>query len=289
MAESLTDRSVVRRLLGELDVRPSKRLGQSFLVDPGVPEAIAEAVGAFGPDRIVEIGAGLGAVTEAIASLAPEVIALEVDGRLAEHLSRQFSEEPAVSVLHQDVLEFSLPRSGGRMLVVGSIPYAITAPILQRLIEQRDALVGAVLLTQREVAERVEQSPGRGGSSLGVLVRAYADVERIRRVSRGCFYPRPDVDSLLWSMRFLDAARFKAGAEPFFSLVRAIYGARRKMLRGALRSLGDVETVSRALAEVGIDGTVRGETLGFEELDRLARALEVAGLRGEARESPVQN
>jgi 16S rRNA (adenine1518-N6/adenine1519-N6)-dimethyltransferase len=264
-------------VLRQLGVRPSKRLGQSFLVDPGVVQAFADAARAFAPQHIVEIGPGLGAVTEALALVVPRLTAIEVDGRLAQRLAEAFADRPSVQVLHEDVLDHSF--SGDEdILVVGSIPYAITGRILQHLVEGRSGLVGAVLLTQREVAEKIAASPGPDGSALGVLVRAYADVERIRRVSRGCFFPEPDVDSALWTVCFLEAPRFSADAETFFAVVRAIYGARRKMLRSALRGFAARTDARRALELAEIDPTDRGETLGFDALDRLAVSIRELGI-----------
>lgn len=279
-SEELTDRLTLRRMLRDADVRPSKRLGQNFLADPGVLGAIRDAVSAESPSRIVEIGAGFGAVTSVLASLAPDVVAVEIDQRLVEALERNVASCDSVAVRHCDVLDYEIERAsdGGKVVVVGCIPYAITAPILQRIVAQREAVSAAVLVTQREVAEKIAVSPGASGSALGVLVRGYADVRLLRRVGRGSFFPVPEVDSTLWTMHFLEGARFTAGSETFFTMVRAIYGVRRKMLRVALRAYAERECVDDALKAAGIEGTVRGETLGFDELDRLARAFE----RGEA-------
>ena len=278
--EQLTDRKTVRRQLAKAGVRPSKRLGQSFLVEPGVLDAIRDVVIEARPERIVEIGAGLGAVTQVLAPLAQEVIALEIDARLVDVLTRNVGGLPSVVVCHENALDYCFPdaQDSGKVVVVGSIPYAITAPILQRLVANRVGISAAVLLTQREVAENIAASPGASGSALGVLVRAHADVHLLRRVGRGSFFPVPDVDSTLWTMRFLDGARFKAGTETFFTVVRAIYGVRRKMLRVALRPLASREQLAEILNAADIEETVRGETLGFDELDRLSCAFESAGL-----------
>ena len=280
VADDLTDRKTVRRQLAEAGVRPSKRLGQSFLVEPGVLDAIRDVVSDAQPERIVEIGAGLGAVTQVLAPLAHEVIALEIDARLVDVLTRNVEGLPSVVVCHENALDYSFPDvpERGKVFAVGSIPYAITAPILQRVVANREGISAALLLTQREVAEKIAASPGPSGSALGVLVRAYADVQLLRRVGRGSFFPVPEVDSTLWVMRFLEGARFKAGAETFFAIVRAIYGVRRKMIRAALRSLAPREQLSEILNEAQVEETVRGETLSFDELDRVACAFDAAGL-----------
>ena len=274
-ADGLTDRATVRRLLLDAGVRPSKRLGQNFLVDGAAVDAIARVAADAKPTRIVEIGAGLGAVTRALAPLAPEVVAIELDRRLADVLEQTVSDLDSVSVWRGDILDYAFEGSGNRgTIVVGSLPYASTAAILQHLVAHRGAISTAVVLTQREVAEKIAASPGQAGSALGVLVRAYADVEIHRAVGRGSFHPVPDVDSLLWAIRFLDRPRFEAESDTFFAVVRTIYGVRRKMLRVALRALASRETVAEVLDRAGVEGTDRGETLGFDALDRLARAFE---------------
>jgi 16S rRNA (adenine1518-N6/adenine1519-N6)-dimethyltransferase len=275
-ADELTDRGTVRRLLREAGIRPSKRLGQSFLVDRAVVDAISRIVAEASPRRIVEIGAGLGTVTRALASLAREVVAIEIDRRLVAILERTVGDFDSVTVRHGDVLDYAFGEreSAPKALVFGSLPYASTAPILQHLVAHRRSIAAVVLLTQREVARKIEASPGASGSALGVLIRAYADVDLLRRVGRESFHPVPTVESSLWTMRFLERARFSAGPGAFFAVVRTVYGVRRKMLRVALRSLVPRERVGDVLRTAGIEGDVRGETLGFDELDRLAHALE---------------
>jgi 16S rRNA (adenine1518-N6/adenine1519-N6)-dimethyltransferase len=176
----------------------------------------------------------------------------------------------------EDVLRFDFTEalSGEPAYVVGSLPYRITAPILQRLMEHRAAFSGGLLITQREVAEKIVASPGKEGSALGILVRAYAEIELVRRIGRRSFEPIPDVDSSLWTVSFRDRPRFGANEAAFFLTVRALYNARRKMLRRVLRDLVPVGAVDAILAMARIDGDVRGETLGFDELDRLAKAVD---------------
>jgi 16S rRNA (adenine1518-N6/adenine1519-N6)-dimethyltransferase len=273
----LTDRTVVQRILREADVRPSKRLGQSFLVDSTVLTSIAEIVRDAAPHRIVEIGAGLGTVTRVLAPLARQVVAVELDRRLVGVLERTVGETASVEIRTQDILDFDFVAEGETVFVVGSIPYHLTAPIVRHLVRQRAAISGAALLTQREVAEKIAASPGVGGTAFGVFVRAYADVTSIRAVKRTSFYPPPDVESTLSKLSFLDAPRFQAAPDTFFSVVRAVYGARRKMIRKALRAILPSVDIARVLCEAGIEGSARGETFAFDELDRLARAIERRG------------
>ena len=277
MTESAADRGVARALLSEAGVRPSKRLGQSFLVDPAVLADVEAIVVARPEETIVEVGPGLGAVTEVLLRSGKAVVAIELDRRLAALLDRRLADRGRLTVVRDDVLRFDPGKrlGGGPVYVVGSLPYRITAPILRWLIEGRDTLSGALLITQREVAEKIAASPGKDGSSLGILVRAYADIDVVRQVARRSFLPAPEVDSTLWRLAFRDRPRFASDPEVFFAVVRALYGARRKMVRSALRSLVPAEVIPAVLNEAAIDGTARGEGLGFEQLDRLAGAMSV--------------
>ena len=274
MTGSITDRRVVRAHLAEAGVRPSKKLGQSFLADDGVLASIEQILARVSPETIVEIGPGLGAVTEVLLRHARRVLAVEVDRRLADSLVERLGASEGLDVRNENVLRLDIADDlgDGPAYVVGSLPYRITAPILKWLIGQRGVLSGALLITQREVAEKIAASPGKEGSALGILVRAYAEVDIVRRVSRGSFFPVPEVDSTLWSLTFLERPRFESDSEAFFSVVRALYGTRRKMIRSALRALLPAEAIGAILEEARIDGTARGEELDFEQLDRLAAA-----------------
>lgn len=274
----------VRRELEALGIRPSKRLGQSFLVDPNVVTRVIEAVGEEVRSGVVEIGPGLGALTFPLAERVDRLIAVEIDRRLAARLRDAFaSRTDAVEIREGDILEFDFGEAasglGTRLAVVGSIPYSITAPILKKLIDERAAIQSAYVITQREVAEKIAASPGRDGTALGILVRAYADVAILRRIPRGAFYPAPEVDSCLWKITMLDRPRFAASESSFFAVVRAIYGARRKTLRNALQRAFSVADVDVLIARAGLDGRARGETLSFPGLDALGLAADELSIR----------
>jgi len=177
-----------------------------------------------------------------------------------------------VEIVHRDFLAFDLTSAfpTASVYVVGSIPYRVTAPILNHLVLHRKAITGALLLTQQEVADKIASSPGPQGSALGVLIQAYADVTSICCVPKGSFFPIPKVDSVLWRLTLLNPPRFSAPPEVFFTLVRTLYGKRRKMVRVALRGLLPPDRIAPVLDEARIVPTARGETLTFVELDRLA-------------------
>ena len=274
-SNDLISKREVIALLAEAGIHPSKRLGQNFLVDRAALDAIIDEVRRAEPRVIVEIGAGLGTVTRELAGIAERMIAVELDRRLAGILERTVGQRENVEVRRQDFLAFSFADIAGKekSFVVGNIPYRITAPILKHVVEQRERISSALLLTQREVAMKILSSPGKEGSSLGVFVQAYADVRILRNVPRGSFFPVPDVDSTLWTMSFLDAPRFAAKEEDFFAVVRAVYGVRRKMIRGALRDLFPNESTEDLLRSIDIDPTLRGEALSFQQLDAIAQLI----------------
>ncbi len=273
--ERVTDSSVARRLLAEIGVRPRKQLGQNFLVDPSIVTEIGERLRAKRPGGVVEIGPGLGALTEVIADVSPSIIAVEIDPRLANGLRERLHDRANVSIRTDDVLtyDFSSGELEQPIWVVGSLPYRITTPILKHLIDQREGIVGACLITQWEVAEKIASSPGKDGSALGVFVQAYASVSAVRRIRRGSFFPIPDVDSAYWEIEFLPEPRFSASDDAFFAVVRTLYRNRRKMVRRGLRDLLDADRITSVLAQAGIDETARGDTLSMNELDCLAGAL----------------
>lgn len=271
----LTSRKEVASLLRTAGVHPSKRLGQNFLVDRTALDAILIEVKRAAPCEILEIGAGLGTVTSELARIADRVVAVEVDRRLAALLERTVGGMRNVEIVRADILTLDLrcASKSDSLFIVGNIPYRITAPILKHLVEYRDVISGALLLTQCEVAEKIALSPGRDGSALGVFLQAYADIHVIKHVPKGSFYPVPEVDSTLWRLSFLKEPRFSAAPDDFFAIVRTLYGKRRKMVRAALRDLLPSAQVSEILKTAGIDPSARGETLTLEEIDRIARLL----------------
>ena len=273
--ENLTSRGTVASLLRSAGIRPNKRLGQNFLVDRSVLSAIVSELERDRPDEILEIGAGLGTVTRELARIASRVVAVELDQRLTQILRRTVGGLENVEIVCQNFLKFDLSHASGAgpFHVVGNIPYRITSPILKHLVGHRRSISRALLLAQTDVVEKIAASPGPGGIPLGILVQAYCDVSIIRRVGKRCFLPAPTVDSTLWRLSFLEQPRFSADTETFFRIVRTLYGTRRKMIRRALRNCLSADQIKQVLEQAGIDPTVRGETLTFEELHRVALAV----------------
>jgi 16S rRNA (adenine1518-N6/adenine1519-N6)-dimethyltransferase len=280
----LTSPTVIKHLLGQHQIQLKKSLGQNFLADENILELIAAHAQLASKDIVIEIGAGMGTLTQKIAREAKHIIAIEIDSRLMPLLRSNLSECTNVTIINQDFLEVNFSElvqsaQAERVKIVGNLPYNVTTPILERLIEHRVLIESACLMVQREVADKLAARPGSGhdASAVTIFAQAYADVTKMMNVSHNVFFPRPEVDSALVRLIFLQAPRFSAPPELFFKVVRAAFNLRRKTLKRALTQsplLGaPAPLITRALTQAQIDPERRGETLSIEEFDRLAKAL----------------
>jgi 16S rRNA (adenine1518-N6/adenine1519-N6)-dimethyltransferase len=272
-----------RQLLARHGLQPKKSWGQNFLVDPGVRRRIVAAAAPTNEEVVVEIGAGLGALTAALAERAARVIAIERDRDLVPLLQAALAGRGNVTVSGTDALDFDFAaeaRAAGRpLVVVGNLPYQITSPLLFALLDGGAAVARAVLMVQREVAERVVAGPGsKTYGRLSVMVQQQAGVEILFHVPPGAFHPQPAVTSTV--MRVVPRLAPLAAADPavFAEVVRAAFATRRKMLRRALAPVFGEGPARAALARAGIAETRRAEELAVPELARLAGAI--AGARG---------
>ncbi|MBI2218064.1 MAG: 16S rRNA (adenine(1518)-N(6)/adenine(1519)-N(6))-dimethyltransferase RsmA [Candidatus Rokubacteria bacterium] len=258
-----------------------RALGQHFLRDRAVARAIVDLVAPASGDLVVEIGPGEGALTADLAGRAGRLIALEVDRALAVRLRERFSAVPTVEVLEADARTWDyglLERpSGGRVLVVGNLPYSVSKPILMALVAAREVVDDMALMLQLEVAERLAAPPGgKVYGSLSVLTQLHCEARVAFRVPPGAFKPPPKVDSAVVHLTPLRAPRVLVGDEArFHAVVRAAFSQRRKMLGNAVAGglALPVDLVRRAAEAVGIDPARRAETLTIEEFAALARSL----------------
>ncbi|MEE2678996.1 MAG: 16S rRNA (adenine(1518)-N(6)/adenine(1519)-N(6))-dimethyltransferase RsmA [Myxococcota bacterium] len=270
----------VRRLLERFGLRANRDLGQNFLCDPAVAERLVALAGVAEEDTVLEIGAGLGILTRALAARAARVVAIEVDSGLVAALRDGDALPANVTVCHGDALKedlVGLLDAAHPARVVSNLPYASSAPLLRRVLDLRSRLVDWSVMVQREVAARLVARPGsRDYGSLAVLHALVADVSEQFRVSPGHFFPRPQVHSSFVRIRPLETPRI-AGDElaRVERTVRAAFGQRRKQLGNALRGSGlwTEEAIHGALAAVGVDSRVRAESLAPELLRDIARAL----------------
>jgi 16S rRNA (adenine1518-N6/adenine1519-N6)-dimethyltransferase len=272
-------------LLGRYGLSAKKHFGQNFLISDRVFRAIVDATVARDDDWIVEIGAGPGTLTARLAERVPEgkVIALERDPDMITVLRGELGGVDNVDIEPVDALRYDLRMAarwhGDSIAVCGNLPYHIAAPLLFRVIDARDVVRCAVVMLQKEMADRIVAAPGtKAYGALGVMIRTYAEVSTVARVGAGSFAPPPKVDSAVVKLVPLvgGAPRVPiADPEHYAKVVHAAFGQRRKTLRNALRAVYDDREVDAALAACAIDGGRRGETLEIAEFGRLAAALPV--------------
>ena len=255
-----------------------RALGQHFLRDPGIAQAVVDLVAPTSNDLVVEIGPGQGALTTELARRAGRLVALEVDAELAARLRPRF---PGAEIVEADARTWdygTLERPpGARVLVVGNLPYSVGKPILMALVAARTAIDAMALMLQREVAERVAAAPGsRTYGSLSVLTQLYCDARVALMVPPGAFSPPPKVDSAVIHLVVRPGPRVALADERrFHVVVRAAFAQRRKTLANALAAgLGRPAEAIRAAAEAaGIDPTRRAETLTILEFAGLTARL----------------
>lgn len=255
-----------------------KRLGQHYLIDPHTTRRLVSCCELSPEDTVIEIGAGLGALTDALAEAAREVVAVELDPGICALLSRRLAGCANIRVVCEDILSFAWSAYPGAK-VVGAIPYQITAPILVSLCEHTPQVAGVWLGMQQEVATRLTARPGtKAFGRLTVLVQYRFVVEQLMRIPKAAFFPQPNVDSA-WVR--LTPRRNPAVAvcdEPvFFAVVRAAFGQRRKTLLNCLRHVTGPglsrEAAAEALRAADLPPAVRGEELSLEAFARLTNIL----------------
>lgn len=261
------------------------KLGQNFLNDTQAIERIASSLGDLSGRTVVEIGPGAGAITAALVARAAHVIAVELDAGLVDHLRTEFPPE-RLTVHKQDVLSFDFAgaaaQAGQRLLVFGNLPYYITSQILLKLAASHEALDRAVLMVQREVADRITASPcSRDYGLLSVTAQLHGPATNLFTLPPSAFSPPPDVHSSVFRWRF--APRFaELGVEEssFLPFVRKVFAQKRKTLSNNLRAAGFAPSVIEgALSSAGIDSRARAEQLAIETLAALWRVLQGAQVR----------
>lgn len=273
-----------RDIITHYAIKPRKSLGQSFLMDENVIRNIAAKANVTGDDIVVEIGAGIGVLTEYLAQNAARIIAVELDDKLVEVLKDRLSGYHNIQIYHGNILRFdfgAITGAGRRKIkVIGNIPYNISSPVLFYLLSFRKIIDSFVLMMQKEVIDRLVASPG--GKSYGVpsvILQMFATVEKVFDVPASCFYPRPKVESSVIKGFFPSISMIKLVDEDFFvRLVRDAFAQRRKMLINNLKQSKLLEgapesLLKEALILAGIDSRRRGETLSIEEFGHLSNIL----------------
>ena len=280
---NVCDLQVMKPLLAEYGFHFSKAKGQNFLIAPWVPQSIAEQAGVDGTAGVLEIGPGIGPLTQQLALRAEKVYAVEVDERLKPILDITLGDFDNVEILWDEVLKLDIPAlveerfPGLRPMACANPPYYITSPILTALLEA-ECFDSVTVMIQKEVAQRIAAAPGTPDyGAFSVLCQYYAEPELLFEVPAHCFVPQPKVTSAVIQLRVRKERPWDIpDPELFFRVVRASFAMRRKKLSNGLAS-GFPELGKTGAAEVieaaGFDANVRGETLGIPEFARIAREI----------------
>lgn len=273
----------VRELAAALDLRPTKKLGQNFVIDANTVRRIVRAADVGGDDVVLEIGPGLGSLTLALLEVVRHVVAVEVDQRLAELLPRTIAarmpERAAdLTVVLADAMEIAALPDPQPTALVANLPYNVSVPVLLNVLERFPGVEHGLVMVQAEVADRI--SAGPGSRTYGVpsaKVAWYADVKRAGAVGRKVFWPEPNVDSGLVAFKRHPAPADVARTD-VFEVIDAAFAQRRKTLRSALAGwAGSPALAETACREAGIDPGARGEALSVVEFARIAAARPRAG------------
>ncbi len=281
--QNLTNLGTIRTIMDRFGFTFSKSLGQNFIVNPSVCPKIAELGGAESEVGVLEIGAGFGVLTNELAARAEKVVVVELDSRLLPVLSYTLSDHKNVKVINQDILKTDLPallaEEFGEMEVVvcANLPYYITSPILMMLLESRLPVKSITVMVQKEAGERIcAVMPSRACGAVTAAVRYYSEPQILFPVSRGSFYPSPNVDSMVVRLDVKKELPLEGEAEKrLFRVVKAAFGQRRKTLVNTLSSGLKIEKAraAEAIAEAGLKPTVRAEELSMDEFIRLSQIL----------------
>ena len=262
-----------------------KKFGQNFLIDPHVLDKIIAAAEITKDDFVLEIGPGIGTLTQYLAEAAREVVAVEIDSTLIPILEDTLSAYDNVSVINEDVLKVDLrklaeERNGGKPIkVVANLPYYITTPIIMSLFESHVPLKSLTVMVQKEVALRMQAGPGtKDYGALSLAVQYYASPYLAANVPPNCFMPRPNVGSAVIRLtRFEETPVQVKDEKLLFRLIRASFNQRRKTLQNGLVNSQELdftkEQVAAAIATLGVSPSVRGEALTLEQFAALANAL----------------
>ena len=264
--------------------KAKKRLGQNFLVDDNIISAINEHSQIKPDETVVEIGPGLGFVTEQIVKCAKKVFAIEIDSDVIEILKKIPCNN--LEIINQDILKTDLSQFGQNLKVVANIPYYITSPILAHLLgeiddldnKNRKSINEIYLMVQYEVAQRLvanENSPSKQYGLLSILAQFYAEVEIVEFVSSKCFFPRPKVDSAIVRIKINNKPRVETTDYTFLRKVtKACFGTRRKNLKNSLANFGfDKNIVEKTLKNLGYSEHIRGENLSIEQMRDISEEL----------------
>ncbi len=278
-----------KAILSKYNMSAKKKFGQNFLIDSAVLDGIVEAAGVSENDCVLEIGPGIGSLTQYLAESAGKVVAVEIDKTLMPVLADTLSEYNNVTVINEDILKVDIDRiveeeNGGRPIkVVANLPYYITTPIIMKLFEKGALIESITVMVQKEVADRMAAEPGnKDYGSLSLAVGYYASARNVMEVPPSSFIPQPNVSSAVVSLVRYPEPRVRVKDEKYmFELIRTSFNQRRKTLCNSLSNnpaLGvSRQEIQDALIKMGMNEKVRGEILNLEQFAELSDILQSRG------------
>ena len=277
--------SATKEIINKYSFAFQKKFGQNFLIDSNVLESIIRGAEITKDDFVLEIGPGIGTMTQYLCEAARQVVAVEIDKMLIPILEDTLSEYDNVEVINQDVLKVDIKslaeekNNGKPIKVVANLPYYITTPIIMGLFESGVPIDSITIMVQKEVADRMQTGPGsKDYGALSLAVKYYATAKVILNVSATCFMPRPNVDSAVIKLtRYKEPTVNVADEKLMFKIIRASFNQRRKTLVNGLKNSPELsfskEQIVKAIEKIGKPETIRGEALTLEEFAELANAF----------------
>lgn len=275
-----------KEVLAKFNMSAKKKFGQNFLIDNGVLEGIVEAAGVTDKDCVLEIGPGIGTLTQYLGDSAKKVVAVEIDKTLIPVLADTLSEYDNITVINEDVLKVDIEEivvkynEGRPIKVVANLPYYITTPIIMKLFESGAPIESVTVMVQKEVADRMSMGPGsKDYGSLSLAVGFYARATEVMEVPPSSFIPQPGVGSAVVHLERYEQPKVTVKDEKFlFDIIRTAFNQRRKTLSNSLSGNPQLgvsrQQVTDALTEMGIDERARGEVLTLEQFAELSDILQ---------------
>jgi 16S rRNA (adenine1518-N6/adenine1519-N6)-dimethyltransferase len=257
---------------------PRKRFSQNFLINLKAAKRIVDYLDLKSDEKVLEIGPGKGVLTQFLLEKAKRVYGVELDRNLCKYLVEEFKDKENLEVINQNILKFNLKKitEEERLKIIGNIPYQITTPIFEYLIQNREFIDFAILTVQKEVAKRICAKPGTPDwSPLSVGIQLFSNPEILFTLKPNSFFPPPKVDSAVIKIRFLLRPKVEVGFPFFADLVKAVFSQRRKTLLNSLSKSLDLnkDELQTILKDAEIDSQRRGETLNLKELGKLAKII----------------
>lgn len=262
-----------RYLMNKYNVHPHKNLGQNFLVDEESLLTISEGVSE--KDTVIEIGPGLGTLTEILLNKAKEVIVIELDSKMCYILEDRFKKYENIKIINEDILKINIDKLATNAKIVANLPYYITTSIITKLLKTK--IRDIRILIQKEVADRITAKPGtKDAGAITYFVDYYANAQIIKEVKKEYFIPSPKVESAIVKLEKLDQPRVDVKNEKLlFELIKTNFTKRRKTITNSLVSIIEKEKLVKALNQLNINTDIRGETLSLEEYAKIVNLLDL--------------